>query len=163
MCSFAVGSRRQRPWEWNRPLFPLSVVCLFVSPACSGELAHDAAALARGCVFHGITSLKHIVYSSRRLVSNGSDALHFLSFTFSLILSVLPFCSCRCLFACVVHSLRFDPDTAVPSRRDGQVEAFSACLAAQSTLQEALLAVMRGDGGQVSHPLARSRVRGAFV
>ena len=53
------------------------------------------------------------------------------------------------LVVCIVSPPRFDPDTAVPSRRDGQVEAFSACLAAQSTLQEALLASMRGDNGQV--------------
>ncbi|CAN0248643.1 unnamed protein product, partial [Hapterophycus canaliculatus] len=55
-----------------------------------------------------------------------------------------------------IDASRFDPDTAVPSRRDGQVEAFSACLAAQSTLQEALLAEMRGDNGQDDPELTRS-------
>lgn len=54
-----------------------------------------------------------------------------------------------------VYIVRFDADTAVPSRRDGQVEAFSACLAAQSCLQDSLLATMRGNTGQVSK---RSRI-----
>lgn len=45
---------------------------------------------------------------------------------------------------------RFDPETAVPSRRDGQVEAFSACLAAQAALQESLLGFMRGASNQVN-------------
>lgn len=74
--------------------------------------------------------------------------------SFSLLLSFV--------FALVLLSLRFDPDTAVPSRRDGQVEALSACLAAQSTLQQALMTVMRGDSGQVSHALTRSGLRGTL-
>ena len=48
------------------------------------------------------------------------------------------------------YPYRFDPDTAVPSRRDGQVEAFSACLAAQATLEQSLLGTMRGAGDEVN-------------
>eukprot|EP00903_Cladosiphon_okamuranus_P017252 g15897.t1 len=55
-----------------------------------------------------------------------------------------------------IDASRFDPDTAVPSRRDGQVEALSACLAAQATLQQALMTVMRGDSGQDDPELSRS-------
>ncbi|CAM9328588.1 unnamed protein product [Ectocarpus sp. 8 AP-2014] len=55
-----------------------------------------------------------------------------------------------------IDASRFDPDTAVPFSKDGQVEAFSACLAAQSTLQETLLAVMRGENSEDDAELSRS-------
>ncbi|CAN0092331.1 unnamed protein product [Ectocarpus sp. 6 AP-2014] len=55
-----------------------------------------------------------------------------------------------------IDASRFDPDTAVPFSKDGQVEAFSACLAAQSTLQETLLAVMRAENSEDDAELSRS-------